>query len=164
MDLDSLRAERGIPFGQDIEGQEVISDTIRYFFSKYKYLYEERIAHLIFYADYRHYQEHSEQLTGAQYESRVFGVWSDEIHVEMKELDLTYYTVYRSGQKTKKYTDAPDGAFTNTDTDFLDKIHAETREIPTDKLVRFALSLPMCEAVSHGERMEFSVDSGPTGL
>lgn len=112
-----------------------------------------RMQLLVFYADYRYYQLHGEQLTDAEYKPYAYGMHSKQIEVVVEQSPLEECRRLENGSRVTAYllrADIPD-TIEGDLLEFFTQMYEETREVSTDNLKDFSRNVPMFEKTEYEE-------------
>lgn len=160
MSHNHTRAKRGLPFTTDETDYETLRSVVDFFLSRYQYLDgDKRLQKLVFYTDYRHYQEHDHQLTNAAYTPYIYGLFSDDTRNALQNSNSDVERIVIRGNRMKRYHTIDNPDLSEVPIDFLEQIHEETRDISTADLATFAKNVPVFAKTEYGETAEFTAET-----
>lgn len=122
-------------------------------------LTERRIQYLIFYTDYRYYQEHDEQFTSADY-TLSGGVFSKDIREALERMDCDTRRYATRNERGVKYLDVPgDIDIWELDDEWVAEIFLETKDASTQELAEWISTTPFYDALEWRETTEFTAET-----
>ena len=152
-----------------------LKGVIKEFLSKYRYLYEFRVQKLVFYAEVYTIDNYERRLTDASWKPYIYGSFSEDVRVAVRELDVPTQTVYRNGDETIKYLNKGlSGQHLENEAKraILDRVHQRTRNQSTKDLAQFSKNHWLFEHTDYESVMSFEkyldhiqdIDEGDRGL
>jgi Protein of unknown function (DUF4065) len=135
-------------------------DVIRSFVSQYRYLHEWRIQKLVFYADLLSLARRGYRLTSAEFRRHHYGVYSEEIHDDLRMMDDLQRTddVTPTGRPTVRYS-MPGSSSTRSlsreDLALIHEAHEATRELKNEELADWGKETSIWRTTTQGEILDF---------
>lgn len=141
-----------IPFKKDEAARQILA----YFMRRYDAAIElQRIQLLVFYADYRYYQLHGEQLTNLTYQPYAHGMHADKL---IRALESGPFTEKPRVGTTATYTLQSNTGikYPKQLMKFFEQINDETRKVSTDQLKTFVKNTTTYTETGYEETVEFT--------
>jgi len=136
-----------------------LKGVIKEFLSKYRYLYEFRVQKLVFYAEVYTIDNYERRLTDASWKPYIYGSFSEDVRVAVRELDVPTQTVYRNGDETIKYLNkglSGQHLENVAKREILDRVHQRTRNQSTEDLAQFSKNHWLFEHTDYESVMSFT--------
>lgn len=144
----------GLPHPSHTDRQE-LKEIIKEFVSRYKYLHEKRIHKLLFYSEIYTLQHHEQRISAADFKPYDYGPYAELIRDVLQELEQNNeLDTDTTGNKTR-YKSTTGGELSDEKIKLIKTIHAETRTMRTQQLVKFAKSTPLWQNHQYNETMDF---------